>query len=147
LGRTCKVRPLDTCYHVALQSRRLPGNLNPGSWRSPVIDTGQTPQGQARWLLERQTMKHVICTAAGRVTVEPVPALGRMAVKVGVSKLPGLPAILLPSLFIEPHEAQLLAQAFDMAAEECTQRAPAGVTADEKAAAAGCAQLVDQAGC
>lgn len=91
-------------------------------------------------------MKHVICTAAGRVTVEPVPALGRMAVRVlavrvGFSLLPGVPEMLTFAQVIEPHEAQLLAQAFDMAAEECTQAAPAGVTADEKAAAAGAGQL------
>lgn len=83
-------------------------------------------------------MKHTICTAAGRVTVEPAESQGRRVVQVRVSNLPGLTALLLPALLIEPHEAALLAQAFDLVAEECAAdpTSAAGVSAPEKAAAA-----------
>lgn len=75
-------------------------------------------------------MKHTICTAAGRVTIEPGMALGRPVVNIRVSHIPGLPSLILPALAIEAHEAMLLSEALDLAGDECSQMIPAaGVSA------------------
>lgn len=63
-------------------------------------------------------MIHTICTDAGRITIKPALQQGHQAVAVTVTNLPGLPWPILPTLHITPEHAQLLAQAFELAAEE-----------------------------
>ena len=98
-------------------------------------------------------MKHTICTAAGRITIEPRNVLGRNVVAVRFSDVAGLMGILWPAVFIEPLQAALVSQALDLAAEECgaVQHQEADIaaaleaalanhaTAQERAAAAGIA--------
>jgi hypothetical protein len=68
-------------------------------------------------------MKHRIVTAAGRVNIEPSIQAGIPCVAVGFTNIPGIPFQILPTLFISPEHAQLLAQAFELAAEEATHLA------------------------